>query len=254
VRCYHGLGDTVQFIRFVAPLRRIARQATVWVQPKLMSLIATARGVDQVLPLHDGAPDAAYDVDIELMELPHALRVDATSIPHDVPYLFPKIPRRPIVKFARDVAVGIVWQAGDMYPHRSIAPSLLSPLADVSGVRLLSLQAGPGSAAAARIPAEDLAADTVEKLIAALRSLDLVVSVDTFVAHLAGALGIPVWLLLHHRCDWRWPSTGTKCIWYPTMRLFRQPTCGDWPAVIEEVRSALRVGDPTFGTNAGIRR
>src|SRR5215204_5076865 len=87
IRCYHGLGDTIQFIRFAAPLRAIARDVAVWVQPSLLSLTATAPGVDRVLPLHDGSPDSPYDVDIEVMELPHALRADVHSIPREVPYL-----------------------------------------------------------------------------------------------------------------------------------------------------------------------
>lgn len=254
VRCYHGLGDTVQFIRFAAPLRRIADEVIVWAQPKLLSLVATAAGVDRVLPLHDGVPKISRDVDIEIMELPHALRLDTRTIPRDTPYLFPRIPRRRLQTSMRELAVGVVWQAGDMYPARSLAASLLSPLANVSGIRLFSLQAGTAAAAAQEIPAEDLAADTIEKLIAALRGLDLVVSVDTFVAHLAGALAVPVWLLLHADCDWRWPAAGADCIWYPTMRLFRQSRPGDWESVIAEVARALRVGDPTFGTNARIRR
>src|SRR5215203_5828143 len=88
IRCYHGLGDTIQFIRFAAPLRASAREVLVWAQPALLPLIATAAGVDRVLPLHDGTPDVAYDVDIEVMELPHALRVTQHAVPRGVPYLF----------------------------------------------------------------------------------------------------------------------------------------------------------------------
>jgi hypothetical protein len=254
VRCYHGLGDTVQFIRFAAPLRRIAEEVIVWAQPKLLPLVATAAGVDRVLPLHDGSPDVPYEIDIESMELPHALRVDLQTIPRAIPYLFPGTAARVIQKSAGELAVGLVWQAGEMKPARSIAPSLLSPLAKLSGVRLFSLQGGEAAAAAAENPAGDLAADTVERLTAALLALDLVISVDTFVAHLAGALGLPVWLLLHTDCDWRWPASGTECVWYPTMRLFRQRRPGDWSSVVLEVANALRVGSPTFGTITTIRR
>jgi hypothetical protein len=254
VRCYHGLGDTVQFIRFAAPLRRIAEEVIVWAQPKLLPLVATAAGVDRVLPLHDGSPDVPYEIDIESMELPHALRVHLQTIPRAIPYLFPGTAARVIQKSAGELAVGLVWQAGEVTPARSIAPSLLSPLAKLSGVRLFSLQGGQAATAAAEIPAGDLAADTVERLTAALLALDLVISVDTFVAHLAGALGLPVWLLLHTDCDWRWPASGTECVWYPTMRLFRQRRPGDWSSVVLEVANALRVGSPTFGTITTIRR
>ena len=91
VRCYHGLGDTIQFIRFAAALREIAREVLVWAQPALLPLVATADGVDRVLPLHDGTPDTEYDVDIEIMELPHALRTTLASLPQRVPYLQPPV-------------------------------------------------------------------------------------------------------------------------------------------------------------------
>src|SRR5690606_11292785 len=87
VRCYHGLGDTIQFIRFAAPLRAIARHVIVWVQPKLLPLIATVAGVDEALPLNDGTPNSVFDADIEIMELAHALRVDAEAIRRPLPYL-----------------------------------------------------------------------------------------------------------------------------------------------------------------------
>src|SRR4051812_37088295 len=85
VRCYHGLGDTIQFLRFMRPLRALASEVTVWAQPALVDLAARAAGIDRVLPLHEGTPDVGYDVDLEIMEVPHALRV--STIPGDVPYL-----------------------------------------------------------------------------------------------------------------------------------------------------------------------
>jgi hypothetical protein len=240
VRCYHGLGDTIQFIRFAAPLRKIAREVVVWGQPSLLPLLATAPGVDRVLPLHDGTPDAHFDCDVEVMELAHALRVDERSIRCAVPYIFVDGPRAPLPKFRRELAVGMVWRAGDWDERRSIPINLLSALSHVSGVRLSSLQCGPAAAEASRIPAQNDGSIDVERTAKTLRSLDLFISVDTFAAHLAGALGVRVWLLLHADCDWRWMQDRTDTPWYPTMRLFRQRSAGDWPAVIEEVMAALK--------------
>ncbi len=239
VRCYHGLGDTIQFIRFAAPLRAIARHVIVWVQPKLLPLIATVAGVDEALPLNDGTPNSDFDADIEIMELAHALRVDAEAIRRPLPYLaapgpLPSIP-------GAGLAVGLVWQAGDWDPCRSLSAEAMSALSQVPGVRLLSLQRGPAALDAARIPAADAGTDDVMSTARLLRALDLVITVDTFIAHLAGALGVPVWLLLHHQCDWRWGRAGHSTIWYPTMRLFRQPAPSQWGAVIDTVAAELRL-------------
>jgi hypothetical protein len=240
VRCYHGLGDTIQFVRFAAPLRKIAREVIVWAQPPLLPLLATAPGVDRVLPLHDGTPDVAFDCDIEIMELAHALRIDDLSIRCAVPYLFVDEQRTPLPKRRQELAVGLVWRAGDWDERRSLPVNLLSELTDVSGARLFSLQCGPAAAERSRIPAEDIASSDVERTAVTLRRLDLLISVDTFVAHLAGALGVNVWLLLHAECDWRWMQNRTDTPWYPAMRLFRQRSTGDWPGLIEEVMAALQ--------------
>lgn len=235
VRCYHGLGDTLHFIRYAPLVSTIAAELTVWAQPALLPLIATVTGIDHLLPLHDAEPEAEYDVDVELMELPHVFRTTLDTIPNDVPYLHvPPFPRR-----THDFAVGIAWAAGDWNARRSIPYEMLEPLATVPGVSLYVLQRGPhrdewrkgfGTLAYARDAYEEAQL---------MRALDLVISVDSMPAHLAGALGIPVWTLLPHEPDWRWMSSGDRSPWYPTMRLFRQPRPGDWKTVIERVARAL---------------
>jgi hypothetical protein len=239
VRCYHGLGDTIQFVRFAAPLRKMAREVVIWAQPPLLPLLATAPSVDRVLPLHDGTPEVAFDCDIEIMELAHALRVDEQSITCTVPYVLDDGQQARLSTVPGQLAVGLVWRAGDWDERRSIPVNLLSALSHVSGVRLLSLQCGPAAAEASRIPAQDVASSDVERTAATLRHLDLLISVDTFAAHLAGALGVRVWLLLHSDCDWRWMQHRTDTPWYPTMRLFRQRSAGDWPGLVEEVTATL---------------
>jgi hypothetical protein len=240
VRCYHGLGDTIQFIRFAAPLRKMAREVVVWGQPPLLPLLASASGVDRVLPLHDGTPDVDFDCDLEIMELAHALRIDEPSIRCAVPYVFVDEQWTPLRKRRRDLAVGLVWRAGDWDERRSVPVNFLSALSHVSGVRLFSLQCGLAKAEASRIPAEVVATSDVGRTAVTLRHLDLLISVDTFVAHLAGALGVRVWLLLHADCDWRWMQERSDTPWYPTMRLFRQRSAGAWPTVIEELMAALQ--------------
>jgi hypothetical protein len=242
VRCYHGLGDTIQFIRFAKPLRQIAREVIVWAQPELLSLIKNVEGVDRVLPLHDGAPEADYDIDIEIMELAYALRATQRCISQAVPYL--RLPERSssvgLCTFgAGKFHVGIVWRAGDWDQRRSVELSRLAPLASIESVRLHLLQPTHVSERPLSFGADDCTSADIADVAATLTQLDLVLTVDTMMAHLAGAMGGRVWTMLCRDCDWRW-GTGTNSPWYPSMRLFRQPRAGEWSAVIEEISSQLR--------------
>lgn len=233
VRCYHGLGDTIQFVRLLAPLRAETRRTILWAQPALCELLASVEGIDEILPLHEGVPACEYDADIEIMELAHYLRVTAETIPRRVPYIYEWV-EGPRLAPRDALHVGIAWQSGAWDPNRSVPPSLFAELGSVPGVCWHSLQyeANPPFAAHPIVD-KDLAL-TARRM----RSLDLVVSVDTVTAHLAGALALPVWTLLPHECDWRWMSCGEHSPWYPTMRIFRQPRAGDWSSVIHDVRAA----------------
>jgi hypothetical protein len=240
VRCYHGLGDTIQFARFLPPLRRIAREVVAWCQPELQSLIGTVSGVDLVLPLHEGTPDVEFDVDIEIMEIPHAIRASREQAALSRPYL--EIPRNvdtTEIIDSRTYSVGLVWDVGDWDRRRMIPPQLLEPLAD-TGAQLYSLQRGASRIAAAEIGAIDISTPDILQLAERLRSLDLCICPDTMAAHLSAAMGRKTWIMLPAECDWRWPASGRETFWYPTARLFHQETAGDWSSVVAEIRSALR--------------
>lgn len=227
VRCYHGLGDTVQFARYLPMLRAVAAEVTVWVQPALIELL---RGVDRLLPLHDGAPDVEYEVDVEIMELAHVFR----TVPGGVPYL----QAAPIaVPEGAGLKVGLVWQAGGWDERRSIPLQLLTSLPDVS---FYALQRGPGLSSWQAEIGPSVGSDRAEVAAGVMQSLDLIISIDSFPAHLAGALGRPVWTLLHSDADWRWMEGREDSPWYPTMRLFRQERPGDWAGIIERVARELR--------------
>jgi hypothetical protein len=242
IRCYHGLGDTIQFIRFAPRVGELAAAVTVWAQPALIPLLGTMAGVGRLLPLHNGTPEAEYDVDIELMELPHVLRTSLATLPAEVPYLHP--PRRarpvPVVRPPGGLAVGVAWQAGDWEPRRSIPFALLRPLAEIPGVALHILQRGRALEECPPGFGVPWGSDDILEAADAMRALDLVVTVDSMPAHLAGALGCPVWTLLAHEADWRWMEGRDDSPWYPTMRLFRQPRPGAWDEVIARVCAALR--------------
>ena len=235
VRCYHGLGDTIQFARFLYPLRAIAREVTVWCQPELVPLI---HGVDRVLPLHDGSPETEFDVDIEIMEIPHAIRATRDHVAMRRPYIAPGSAGFRLADRSR-LSVGLVWSGGDWDKRRAIPPKLLKQL-DGLDMRLYSLQRGAASSAATEIGAIDISAPDVGELADRLKALDLCICPDTMVAHLAAALGRETWIMLHAECDWRWPVSGCRTYWYPSARLFRQRSPGDWSTVVASVRAALQ--------------
>jgi hypothetical protein len=255
VRCYHGLGDTLQFCRFLAPLRAIAREVILWCQPELIPLLSDIAGADRVIPLHDGTPDVAYDVDIEIMELAHALRATRAAISDSVPYLtLDRLSRNERVRIPsprmnrhtdrRYYAVGVVWQPGNWDQRRSIPVQTLK-LLQRPGMRMYSLQRGASPDDLQALGAEDASASRIVALATAIRSLDLLVTIDSMPAHLAGAMGANVWTLLHADCDWRWRRDASHTAWYPTMRLFHQRTAGDWHGVMAAVGTALDRLAPT---------
>ena len=237
VRCYHGLGDTIQCIRYAPLIKAIAREVSVWAQPALLPLLRTVRGIDQLLPLHDGTPDVGYDVDVESMELPHVFRTTLATIPAEIPYLH--VAPAALPRHGR-LAVGLVWAAGDWeHERRSIPFPLCAPLAAVSGVALHILQRGPALADYQPGVGTLSGSDDVVETARLMRALDLVISVDTMPAHLAGALGVPVWALLDAAADWRWMEGRADSPWYPTMRLFRQEYSGAWEPVLARVMAEL---------------
>jgi hypothetical protein len=220
VRCYHGLGDTLQFVRFLPALHARAGHVTLEVQPELASLLAAVPGVDEIVPFDVGAPIPA-DSAIEIMELQHALR----ALPDPVPYLFAE----PMPGFA--AATGVVWQAGRWDPERSVPFDELRPILPSGCV---SLQRGADGLPDPLHGSMDVL-DTA-RLIAGLRR---VITVDTMVAHLAGALGRPVHLLLKAHADWRW-GLGTQSSWYRNTTIHRQHRPGDWRAALASLDGALR--------------
>ncbi|WP_448205000.1 glycosyltransferase family 9 protein [Azospirillum sp. sgz302134] len=250
VRCYHGLGDIVQFARYL-PL--VAERASrLWVQAPdgVQALLAGLPGVEGVVPLSDEAPMPAFSVQAELMELPFAFRTTLATAPGGVPYLSTETTRiaAQAAKLPQGgprgdrLRVGLAWAAGAWDGgHRSLPRHLVRRLMDVPGVDWVCLQRGAPLDDAESLPFCDKPPRTTDlrDTAAMIQTLDLVLSVDTVVAHLAGALGKPVWTFLHHEADWRWLLHRDDSPWYPTMRLFRQPSRGDWNSVTEHARVAL---------------
>jgi hypothetical protein len=223
LRCEHGLGDTIQFIRYARLLRPIAGRILAHVQPRLLPLIRRLPEVDAAFTWGEPWPRGCYDCEVEIMDLPYVFRSTLETLPRDVPYLRVdgvSIERRP-------GGVGLQWSAGDWDTRRSLPHAALTPLLDVTELDIVSLQDGP--------PSPDVMATAAQ-----IMALDLVITVDTMVAHLAGALGKPVWVLLPYESDWRWMLDREDSPWYPTMRLFRQDARREWLPVVERVAAELR--------------
>ena len=236
VRCYRGLGDTIQFIRYAPLIRAHAATLTVWAQPRLIPLLEHVPGIDVLLPVHEGEVGVPYDVDAEVMELPYVFRSSLESIPADVPYIHVEPAVLPPSERPR---VGLVWSASDWTPQRSLPFAMLSPLLPLP-VTWYILQAPPGLRDCSPGLGTVAGTDDILELARVMRALDLVISIDSMTAHLAGALATPVWTLLPARADWRWLERRDDTPWYPSMRLFRQERQGEWDSVLERVTGELR--------------
>jgi tetratricopeptide (TPR) repeat protein len=250
-----GHGDTLQFCRYVPQIAAGAGRTVLAVQPALVRLLSRLPGVSEIIAL--GCPPPSYDLWCGFVTLPHVAGTTLETIPATTPYLTADPADvahwRDRVADVTGLRVGLCW-AGERGPdlgkiaedrRRSISLDTLSPLGEISGVQFFSLQKGRPAAEVARPPhgmemhdfTEDLHdfADTA----ALIENLDLVISVDTAVVHLVGALGKPVWLLNRFDTCWRWLENRDDSPWYPSLRQFRQPTPGDWHSVVNRVRDAL---------------
>src|SRR5258708_4575152 len=230
-------------------LARSARSATVMAQPALVPWLSGLAGSASVRTVGAG-PEPPADVEIDVTELPHAFRTTVSSIPSATPYLVVD-PARVAAAGARlggrdgPFRVGLAWRSGAWKAERSIPLHELAGLRNLSGAALVSLQRGAGAgewrtfAQGADNVLGEATSDDIVETAALLLNLHLVISVDTMVARLAGALGAPVWTLLHFAADWRWLLWRSDSPWYPSMRLFRQPAPGGWRAVAEAVLAAM---------------
>ncbi|RAS25298.1 tetratricopeptide repeat protein [Paraburkholderia bryophila] len=253
-----GFGDHFQFLRFARVLERLGATVDLCVCEPLLPLVERIPGVRRAF---SGRPDfhydSPYDFWVPMMSVPSCIGTELSTVPAQVPYLF-ATPKKIAAWRKRMGAagqtqrkVGLVWAGSPTFGndrYRSIALTELHRLGALDNTAWYALQKGPAHAQLADAPAafgaHDFTAElaSFEDTAALIMNLDLVVAVDTGVAHLAGALGKPVWLLLPANADWRWLETRCDSPWYPGMTLFRQTTLGDWTPVVEQVYEALRNG------------
>jgi Flp pilus assembly protein TadD len=257
-----GLGDTLQFVRYVPIVANRGGKVVLECQAELFRLLQGLPGVEQLVCVHQPLP--RFDVYCPLMSLPLVLGTRLESIPGRIPYL--GVDARLKETWAKklgpsdgELRVGLAWSGNPKFKNdrtRSIALSQLAPLAAAPGVTFHSLQKGPGSEQISSVPAgirlidhgpdlEDFA-DTA----AIISLMDLVVSTDNSRVNLAGALNVPTWVMLQYMPDWRWLLEREDSPWYPTVRLFRQKSLGDWPEVIQRVVDELEKFHAGFKSSA----
>jgi Flp pilus assembly protein TadD len=252
-----GFGDAIQFVRYARLMKERGGRVVMAVAEPLHALLRNAPGVDGLVSLPITPPLPELDVYCPLMSLPALFGTTTASVPAEIPYLRAEPERverwRKAVEPHPGLRVGIAWQGSPtMLPHdlwRSIPLARFEPLARVDGVCLISLQRGAGTdqlaALAGRFPVIDLARDFDESpgvlldTAALMMSLDLVVTCDTSIGHLAGALGVPAWIALQAVPAWRWLFDREDTPWYPTVRLFRQIRFGSWEEPFRRIAEAL---------------
>jgi hypothetical protein len=247
-----GLGDTIQFVRYVPKVAELGAKILLSVQPELRRLVEGRIRADEYLPPRQPSPTA--DFQSSLMSLPFVFKTRLETIPSATPYLAPPPElvarwKERIAPYSHRLCVGLAWagRVGHINDAmRSMHIRQLAPLAS-TGAALFSLQKWKiGMGASAPDPAMQLIDWTAEfadmaDTAALISNLDLVIAVDTAVAHLAGAMNKPVWLLLPKAPDWRWLLDREDSPWYPSMRLFRQETLGDWESVVGRLVDELKL-------------
>jgi tetratricopeptide (TPR) repeat protein len=238
-----GFGDTIQFVRYLPLVKSKGGRVIFETRRQLIKLFANLPGADEVVErIFYDTPAIKADRYIPLCSLPGIFKTRLETIPANIPYLHPNPEKEEQWRHrfsAGGVKVGLVWQGSSVDPNRSIDPALFSPLTDRQDISLYGLQkdAAQSESMLADMQILNLGDDLNDfaDTAGAIANLDLVISIDTSVAHLAGALGKAVWVLLPYVADWRWFLERTDSPWYPTMRLFRQRIRGDWQEVIQRV-------------------
>ena len=244
LRSEQGFGDAIHFVRYAALVKALGGAVVLESRPELASLLATCPGVDRVVLV--GAATEGIDVQTHLGSLPGIFGSNLSNIPATIPYLHPEAERveswRHRLGPRTGLRVGIAWQgnrvhAGDR--QRSVDPAHFAELTAIPGVQLFSLQFGatkpPRFSLVDRTAELDFFLDTA----ALVKNLDLIITVDTAVAHLAGALGMPVWVALPYAPDWRWLLDRPDSPWYPTMWLVRQDALDRWDDVFSRIAREL---------------
>ena len=249
-----GIGDTIHFVRYVPMVKDRGGTVILEVRKSLYNLLRGFGGVDELIEASfDSKPRVDFDLHVSLMDLPGIFGTTLETVPADVPYIFADPAE---VEFWRsrfsgpDFKVGIVWSGSPMYERNHLRACKLTDFAGLSaidGVKLYALQKGQPADQIAALAGEIQVVNLGEQFddfsdtAAAIENLDMVISTDTSVPHLAAAMGKPVWLLLCCASEWRWLLDRDDSPWYPTIRIFRQTKANYWDDVFARVAEQLQI-------------
>lgn len=245
VYCEQGYGDTIQFSRYLPKLSAMGINVIFECQPPLVKLVRSINSAGKIIS--QGDEPGEFDAHVPLLSLPRILGADENSIQNQPPYLS-TAESTPLNSNSGPFKIGFAWRGSAAFKRDAIrSPGLepFLPLLNIPGVQFYSLQKDNGPEEIEKHSAARLITDAGSGLTSfsetarVMDGLDLIISSDTAIAHLAGAMGKPVWTVLSHVPDWRWLLGRTDCPWYPTMRLFRQPKAGDWESVLQELKKSL---------------
>ncbi|MCA8996857.1 MAG: hypothetical protein KDA80_07725, partial [Planctomycetaceae bacterium] len=250
-----GMGDVLQFIRFLPRIKEMGADIVFACQKPLQKLLTRCEGIDDWFPIDEPAP-INFDFYTPLLSVPGLLGIDESTCIAEVPYVFPEPQRvedwKSRVEAIPGFKIGVCWQGSPTYASdrtRSYPLKELAPLANVPGVSLISLQVREGTEQIAAfqelhqlhlLDGLDSSGGAFMDTAAVMQHLDLVISADTAVTHLAGAMGRPAWLALSSCGDWRWMLDREDSPWYPSLRIFRQPQLDDWAGVFQRMANVLR--------------
>ena len=258
VHMEQGFGDAIQFLRYLPMAAARGGRVIYECPPPLMRLVRNSAVAADIELFEQGTPAPSADLQIPLLSLARVFETTLDTIPNDGPYL-QSLADGPKLQVSSDgPRVGLVWAGKPTHKNnrnRSIALETMLPLLEMPEIRFVGLQKGDGSDQPQRLGADALVVNIGERMrdfadtASILEQLDLLVSVDTSVVHLSGALGTPAWALIPYSPDWRWLYGRDDTPWYDSVRLFRQTKPGDWPEVLDRVRDALSQFADAFEKN-----
>ncbi|MDA8138509.1 MAG: tetratricopeptide repeat protein [Desulfobacteraceae bacterium] len=249
-----GLGDTIHMVRYLPMVKARCRRLILETRKELVPLLKNAAGIDQLIVRStNGRPEAKYDFHFPLLSLPRLFRTTPETAPGQQPYLLADRIKAEVWRNrlpSSGMKIGLAWAGRPQHTNdrnRSCQLSQLRPILEMPGISFVGLQKGPATEQSKEFIGRsdfinlDAELSDFSDTAAVLTHIDLLITVDTAIAHLAGAMGKPVWVMIPFIPDWRWGMTSATTPWYPTMRLFRQPRPKDWEAVIQAMKKELEI-------------